>query len=117
MAIIIKEGLRFDLSDFRGSIFIYSLRTEKDGEKFYKIVQANDWIDKLNEWIKTFISGVELTKGKMMAAYRFTEDEEETNNMFQSVRCKALAVLHNYFVFKTNADRKNMSTLITWPNF
>lgn len=41
-----------------------------------------------------------------MAAYRFTEDEEETNNMFQWVRCKALAVLHNYFVFKTNADRK-----------
>ena len=53
----------------------------------------------------------------MMAAYRFTEDEEETNNMFQWVRCKALAMLHNYFVFKTNADRKNMSTLITWPNF
>lgn len=24
--------------------------------------------------------------------------------MFQSVRCKALAMLHNYFVFKTNAD-------------
>ena len=87
------------------SLFIL-FAPKKDGEKFYKIVQANDWIDKLNEWIKTFISGVELTKGKMMAAYRFTEDEEETNNMFQSVRCKALAVLHNYFVFKTNADRK-----------
>lgn len=87
------------------SLFIL-FAPKKDGEKFYKIVQANDWIDKLNEWIKTFISGVELTKGKMMAAYRFTEDEEETNNMFQSVRCKALAMLHNYFVFKTNADRK-----------
>ena len=87
------------------SLFIL-FAPKKDGEKFYKIVQANDWIDKLNEWIKTFISGVELTKGKMMAAYRFTEDEEETNNMFQWVRCKALAMLHNYFVFKTNADRK-----------
>ena len=87
------------------SLFIL-FAPKKDGEKFYKIVQANDWIDKLNEWIKTFISGVELTKGKMMAAYRFTEDEEETNNMFQSVCCKALAMLHNYFVFKTNADRK-----------
>ena len=39
----------------------------------------------------------------MRAVYRFTEDEEETSNMFQSVRCKALAMLHNYFVFKTNA--------------
>ena len=87
------------------SLFIL-FAPKKDGEKFYKIVQGNDWIDKLNEWISTFISGVELTKGKMMAAYRFTEDEEETNNMFQSVRCKALAMLHNYFVFKTNAERK-----------
>lgn len=87
------------------SLFIL-FATKKDGEKFYKIVQAKDWIDKLNEWIKTFVSGVELTKGRMMAVYRFTEDEEETSNMFQSVRCKALAMLHNYFVFKTNADGK-----------
>lgn len=79
---------------------------KKDGEKFYKIVQAEDWNDKLNEWIETFINGVELTKRRMMAVYRFTEDEEETSNMFQSVRCKALAMLHNYFVFKTDADRK-----------
>lgn len=47
-----------------------------------------DWIDKLNKWIKTFVNGVELTKGRMMAVYRFTEDEEETSNMFQSVRAK-----------------------------
>ena len=87
------------------SLFIL-FATKKDGEQFYKIVQALDWIDKLNEWIKAFVSGVELTKGRMMAVYRFTEDEEETSNMFQSVRCKALAMLHNYFVFKTDADRK-----------
>lgn len=87
------------------SLFILFAR-KKDGEQFYKIVQMEDWIDKLNEWIKTFVSGVELTKGRMMAVYRFTEDEEETSNMFQSVRCKALAMLHNYFVFKTNADKK-----------
>ena len=78
------------------SLFIL-FATKKDGEQFYKIVQ---------EWIKAFVSGVELTKGRMMAVYRFTEDEEETSNMFQSVRCKALAMLHNYFVFKTDADRK-----------
>lgn len=84
------------------SLFIL-FAAKKDGEKFYKIAQAEDWIDKLNEWIKAFISGVELTKGRMMAVYRFTEGEEETSNMFQSVRCKALAMLHNYFVFKTNA--------------
>lgn len=71
------------------SLFILFAR-KKDGEQFYKIVQMEDWIDKLNEWIKTFVSGVELTKGRMMAVYRFTEDEEETSNMFQSVRCKAL---------------------------
>lgn len=87
------------------SLFIL-FATKKDGEKFYKIVQANDWIDKLDEWIKAFVGGVELTKGRMMAVYRFTEDEEETSNTFQSVRCKALAMLHNYFVFKTNADMK-----------
>lgn len=87
------------------SLFIL-FATKKDGEKFYKIVQANDWIDKLNEWIKAFVSGVELTKGRMMAVYRFTEDEEETSNTFQSVRCKALAMLHNYFVFKTDAGMK-----------
>lgn len=87
------------------SLFIL-FAAKKDGEQFYKIVQALDWIDKLNEWIKAFVSGVELTKGRMMAVYRFTEDEEETSNMFQSVRCKALAMLHNYFVFKTDADRK-----------
>ena len=84
------------------SLFIL-FAAKKDGEKFYKIAQAEDWIDKLNEWIKAFVSGVELTKGRMMAVYRFTEGEEETSNMFQSVRCKALAMLHNYFVFKTNA--------------
>ena len=84
------------------SLFILFAR-KKDGEIFYKIVQAKDWIGKLNEWIKTFVSGIELTKGRMRAVYRFTEDEEETSNMFQSVRCKALAMLHNYFVFKTNA--------------
>lgn len=87
------------------SLFIL-FATKKDGEKFYKIVQAKDWIDKLNEWIKAFVRGVELTKGRMMAVYRFTEDEEETCNMFQSVRCKALAMLHNYFVFKTNGGGK-----------
>ena len=87
------------------SLFIL-FATKKDGEQFYKIVQALDWIDKLNEWIKAFVSGVELTKGRMMAVYRFTEDEEETSNMFQSVRCKALSMFHNYFVFKTDADRK-----------
>ena len=87
------------------SLFIL-FATKKDGEKFYKIVQANDWIDKLNDWVQVFVGGVELTKRRMMAVYRFTEGEDETGNMFQSVRCKALAMLHNYFVFKTSADGK-----------
>lgn len=87
------------------SLFIL-FATKKDGEKFYNIAQANNWIDKLNDWVKVFVGGIELTKGRMMAVYRFTEDEEETGNVFQSVRCKALAMLHNYFVFKTSAGEK-----------
>ena len=87
------------------SLFIL-FTSKKDGEQFYKIVQEKDWVDELNEWIKIFVKGIELSKRRMMAVYRFTEDEEETDNVFQSVRCKALAMLHNFFVLKSGPDGK-----------
>ena len=84
------------------SLFILFAR-KKDGEIFYKIVQAKDWIGKLNEWIKTFVSGIELTKGRMrggLSLYRRRRGDEQYVSVCP---LQSFSDVYNYFVFKTNA--------------
>lgn len=85
------------------SLFILFSR-KKNGAQLYKIVQSAQWGKELNRWIDSFIGSVELTKSRMMAVYRFVDDETDGDDTFQYIRCKALAMLHNYFVFKKTSS-------------
>lgn len=60
---------------------------------------------KINKWLYDYISSHALTRGKVLAAYKYSESDDDP---IQQIRCKSLAAISNFFKVTKNGDNYNM---------
>ena len=94
------DGKPHSKKDYKSvySVFVLSslftiFANRKRSEKIYTIVRKESWIDDANEWIFDFSNSVEMTRGKLRAAYN---EPEEENDYSSSIRCRSIGIINNY---------------------
>ncbi len=92
-------------SIFCASVLFTIFANKKESDTFYNIVRQTDWNGRLNEWLYDYVSSQSLTRGKILAAYRYSEGSDEPEQM----RCKSLAAIYNYFSVERNGNAYTLS--------
>lgn len=80
-------------SMFTAAVLFTIFAPKKESETFYGFVRAENWIERINEWLYNYVTSHELTRGKLLAAYKYTEEDDDRE---QQIRCKSLAVVVNF---------------------
>lgn len=96
-----KKEYKSIYSVFSASVLFSIFANKKESETFYNIVRLPNWVERINQWLFDYTSSHELTRGKMLAAYKYCEDDEDIN---QSIRCKSLAAICNFFKVTKSGD-------------
>ena len=78
---------------------------KKESDTFYNFVRLEEWKSKINKWLYDYISSHALTRGKVLAAYKYSESDDDP---IQQIRCKSLAAISNFFKVTKNGDNYNM---------
>lgn len=89
-----KEEYKSIYDAFCASVMFTIFANKKESDTFYNLVRFEDWKGKIDSWLYNYISSHELTKGKVLAAYIYSESDSDA---IQQVRCKSLAAISNYF--------------------
>lgn len=84
---------------------VYRFRKQKESDTFYNFVRLEEWKSKINKWLYDYISSHALTRGKVLAAYKYSESDDDP---IQQIRCKSLAAISNFFKVTKNGDNYNM---------
>lgn len=79
---------------FAAAVLFTIFAPKKESETFYNFVRAENWVERINDWLYSYVASHDLTKGKLLAAYRCAEEDDDIS---QQIRCKSLAVIFNYF--------------------
>ncbi|MBQ2673650.1 MAG: DUF262 domain-containing protein [Prevotella sp.] len=95
-----KEEYKTIYSVFAASVIFTVFATKKVGQRFYGFVRTSDWIKEINNWLYEYTSSHSLTKGKLLASYKYTEDDEGRSD----IRCKSLAAILNFFELKKDGN-------------
>ena len=66
---------------------------------------THDFLLRLQPHHNNYISSHELTRGKVLAAYKYSEEDDD----IQQIRCKSLAAIGNFFKVNKNGDSYNLS--------
>lgn len=98
-----KSEYKSIYSIFTAGVLFSVFAGKKESESFYRIVKSTIWIDSLNDWIFKYISSHELTKGKLRAAYKYSESDKI--DVWQQASCKSLAALMNFVRVKKIDDK------------
>ncbi len=88
------------------SVFVLSslftiFANRKRSEKIYTIVRKESWINDVNEWIFDFSNSVEMTRGKLRAAYNEPEEDDDYSS---SIRCRSIGIINNFVTINRNND-------------
>lgn len=102
-----KKEYKSAYSVFCASVLFTIFANKKESDTFYGFVKSEDWTAKIDKWLYDYIASHDLTRGKVLVAYRY--GEEDDNDLFQQIRCKSLASICNYFKISQNGDSYNMS--------
>lgn len=92
-----KEEYKSFYSIFTAAVLFTIFAPKKESDTFYGFVRAENWIDRVNEWLYNYVTSHELTRGKLLAAYKYTEEDDDRE---QQIRCKSLAVVVNFISVK-----------------
>lgn len=98
-----KEEYKNIYSVFVASVFFTVFANKKESDTFYSFVKSENWIFKINEWLKGYAISHELTRGKLLAAYKYSEPKDD--DFSDDVRCKSLAAIFNYIIMKKVGDK------------
>lgn len=101
-----KKEYKSAYSVFCAAVLFTIFANKKESDTFYNFVRLEDWVAKIDRWLYDYISSRELTKGKILAAYKYSEDD---NDPIQQIRCKSLAAINNFFKITKNGSSYNMS--------
>ena len=90
-------------SVFTASVIFNIFATKKESKTFYSFAKKDNtaWIQSINQWIAKYVASHELTRGKVSAAYKYT-DSDDDEAMVQQIRSKSLAAICNYIIINTN---------------
>lgn len=96
-----KEEYKSVYSVFCAAVLFTVFANKKESDTFYSFVRAEEWGRKIDKWLYSYISSHELTKGKVMAAYKYSEGDDD---IIQQIRCKSLAAISNFFKITRTGD-------------
>lgn len=91
-----KKCYKSFYSVFMAAVLFSALASKKKSADFFDIVSKEQWVSSINKWTYEFVASVEITKGKLLAAYKYTDEDDE----YQRYRCKSFAAVCNYFTAK-----------------
>ena len=107
------DGKRHDKKEYKSAYSVFCaavlftiFANKKESDTFYNFVRLEDWIAKIDKWLYDYISSRELTRGKILAVYKCSEDDDDP---IQQIRCKSLAAISNFFKITKNGSSYNMS--------
>lgn len=96
-----KKEYKSFYSVFCASVLFTIFANKKESNTFYGFVKSEDWVGKINEWLFSYVASHELTKGKVLAAYKYSDEDDDRT---QQIRCKALAAINNFFKISRGPD-------------
>lgn len=115
-----KSEYKSIYSVYTAAILFIVFSTKKDNNTFTSIVNQDNFSLKLAEWIDIRLNSIELSIGKLGAAYKYAEQEDDESNRDQQFICKAVAILYNFIKITKNnnneiiVDCKNKSEMLSF---
>lgn len=100
-----KEEYKSVYSVFCAAVLFTVFANKKESDTFYNFIRLEEWKSKINKWLYDYISSHALTRGKVLAAYKYSESDDDP---IQQIRCKSLAAISNFFKVTKNGDNYNM---------
>lgn len=101
-----KREYKSAYSVFCAAVLFTIFANKKESDTFYNFVRLEDWATRINKWLYDYIPSRELTRGKTIVAYRYSEEDDDP---IQQIRCKSLAAISNFFKITKNGDSYDMS--------
>lgn len=108
------DGKEYSKNDYRSAYTVFAAATlfiifanKKESVKFYAFVKNENWIANIIQWLSRYVNSYELTRGKVLAAYAFSEGTEES--IEEQIRSKSLAAVFNCFsINSTESGQKQL---------
>lgn len=100
-----KNEYRSFYSVFAATVLFSIFANKKESDTFYKMVRQPDWRAAIDKWLYDYITSHEMTRGKLLAAYKCDEDNEDKT---VQLRCKSLAAIVNYFSISHSGDKYSL---------
>lgn len=97
------EEYKYIYSVFVASVFFTVFANKKESDTFYSFVKCENWIEKINDWLIGYTKSHDLTRGKLLAAYKYSEPTEDDRS--SEFRCKSLAAIYNFIKIKKSDDK------------
>lgn len=101
-----KSEYKSIYSVYTAAILFIVFSTKKDNNTFTSIVNQDNFSLKLAEWIDIRLNSIELSIGKLGAAYKYAEQEDDESNRDQQFICKAVAILYNFIKITKNNNNE-----------
>lgn len=101
-----KEEYKSVYSVFCAAVLFTVFANKKESDTFYSFVRTEEWGSKIDKWLYGYISSHALTKGKVLAAYKYSEGDDDP---IQQIRCKSLAAISNFFKIAKIGDNYKMA--------
>ncbi len=86
-------------SVFAATVVFSVFANKKESETFYKMVRQANWREEIDKWLCGYISSHDMTRGKMLAAYKCDEDD---GDKLAQLRSKSLAAVFDHFQISKN---------------
>lgn len=102
-----KAEYKSAYSVFCAAVLFTIFANKKESDTFYGFVKQDDWKIKIDKWLYNYISSHELTRGKVLAAYKYSEEDDD--DPIQQIRCKSLAAISNFFRINKSGDNYQLS--------
>lgn len=97
-----KAEYKSAYSVFCAAVLFTVFANKKESDTFYNFVRLEDWKSRIDKWLYDYITSHELTRGKVLASYKYSEGDDDS---IQEIRCKSLAAISNFFmVTKSGSD-------------
>lgn len=90
-------------SVFAAGVLFSIFAHKKESEAFYNIIKSTAWFNNLDARLYEYLSSYELTRGKLQAAYKYSEGDDDDN--LQQVSCKSLAAIVNFMQIKKQKNK------------
>lgn len=100
-----KKEYKSFYSVFSATVLFSIFANKKESETFYSIVREEDWRSAIDKWLYDYISSHDMTRGKLLAAYKCDEDNEDDAI---HMRCKSLAAIVNFFSISRSGDQYSL---------